>query len=314
MAKGETKTSKTESYDLVILGGGPAGLTAAIYASRYHLSVLIVAKSFGGTANLAGHIENWPGFLGSGAELMAKMKEQAESFGTNFIEADMKSVEKTKEGFKILIEEKEISAKTIILALGTENRKLNVPGEKEFLGKGVSYCATCDGMFFKNKTVAVVGGADSAAKAALYLSEITKKVYILYRKHEMRCEPISLKKLCEKENVEIIYQSIPTEIIGDKFVKSLKYTQTVGEKEVEKTIDINGIFIEIGSTPMTELTKALALEMDQMYIKTDKQMKTNVDGVFAAGDNTNNKFKQMIVAAGEGAVAAKSAYDFLKNN
>ena len=125
---------------------------------------------------------------------------------------------------------------------------------------------------------------------------------------------IRLKKLCEKENVEIIYQSIPTEILGDKFVKSLKYTQTIEDKEVEKTIDVNGIFIEIGSTPMTELTKNLALEMDQMYIKTDKQMKTNVDGVFAAGDNTNNKFKQMIVAAGEGAVAAKSAYDFLKNN
>lgn len=310
--KGETKNSKTESYDLVILGSGPAGLTAAIYASRYHLNVLVVAKSFGGTANLAGEVENWPGFKGSGAELMAKMKEQAENFGAKFVETNVESVEKTKEGFKVLTEGKEISAKSIILALGTENRKLNVPGEKEFLGKGVSYCATCDGMFFKNKTVAVVGGADSAAKAALYLSEITKKVYILYRKHEMRCEPISLKKLCEKENVEIIYQSIPTEIIGDKFVKSLKYTQTVKDKEVEKTIDVNGVFIEIGSTPMTELTKSLALEMDQMYIKTDKQMKTNVDGVFAAGDNTNNKFKQMIVAAGDGAVAAKSAYDFLR--
>jgi thioredoxin reductase len=167
-------------------------------------------------------------------------------------------------------------------------------------------------MFFKNKTVAVIGGADSAAKAALYLSEIAKKVYILYRKHEMRCEPISLKKLCDLENVEIIYQSTPTKIKGEKLVKELEYTQVVNEKEEKKSINVDGIFIEIGSTPMTELVTKLGIETDKEYIKTDKEMKTNVSGVFAAGDNTNNKFKQMIVAAGEGAIAAKSAYDFLR--
>lgn len=310
--KDETKNSKTESYDLIILGGGPAGLTAAIYASRYHLEVLVIAKSFGGTANLAGEVENWPGFKGPGAELMTKMKEQAESFGTKFLETEIKRLEKGEKGFKITTDKEELFAKSIILALGTENRKLDIPGEKEFLGKGVSYCATCDGMFFKNKTIAVVGGADSAAKAALYLSEIAKKVYIIYRKHEMRCEPISLKKLCDKENVEITYQAVPTEIIGENIVKSLKYKQTINEKEVEKSIEVNGVFIEIGATPMTTLADELKIETDNLYIKTDKQMKTNIKGIFAAGDNTDNKFKQMIVAAGEGAVAAKSAYDFLR--
>lgn len=301
-----------ENHDLIILGGGPAGLTAAIYASRYHLDTLVIAKSFGGTANLAGEVENWPGFMGPGIELMTNMKNQAEKFGSKFLESEIKRLEKTEKGFKIITEKKELLAKSIILALGTENRKLNVPGEKEFLGKGVSYCATCDGMFFKDKTVAVVGGADSAAKAALYLSEIAKKVYVLYRKHEMRCEPISLKKLCDQENVEIIYQTVPKEIVGENLVNSLKYTQIVEEKEVEKSIDVNGVFIEIGATPMTELAGEIGVDADNLYIKTDKQTKTNVAGVFAAGDNTNNKFKQMVVAAGEGAIAAKSAYDFLR--
>lgn len=302
----------TKNHDLIILGGGPAGLTAAIYASRYHLDTLVIAKSFGGTANLAGEVENWPGFMGSGMELMTNMKSQAEKFGSKFLEAEIKRLEKTEKGFKIITDKEELLAKSIILALGTENRKLNIPGEKEFLGKGISYCATCDGMFFKNKTVAVVGGADSAAKAALYLSEIAEKVYILYRKHEMRCEPISLKKLCDQENVEIIYQSVPKEVVGESLVKSLKYTQIVNEKEVEKSIDVNGVFIEIGATPMTELAEEIGVDADNLYVKTDKQMKTNVAGVFAAGDNTNNKFKQMIVAAGEGAIAAKSAYDYLR--
>jgi thioredoxin reductase (NADPH) len=310
--KGENKNSKTESYEVVILGGGPAGLTAAIYSARYHLNTLVIAQSFGGTANLAGEVENWPGFSGTGKELMDKMKEQSEKFGAKFLEKEISSVKKEGSFFVIETEGKKVKAKTIIVALGTEHRKLAVPGEKEFLGKGVSYCATCDGMFFRNKTVAVIGGADSAAKAALYLSEITKKVYVLYRKTEMRCEPISLKKLCEKDNVEIIYQSLPTKISGEKIVKSLEYLQTVGEKEEQKSISVDGVFIEIGSTPMTELVKNLGMQMESDYILTDKDSKTNVPGVFAAGDNTNTKFKQMIVAAGSGATAAKSAYDFLR--
>ena len=182
-------------YDLAILGSGPAGLTAAIYSARYNLNTIVLGKSTGGTANLAGKVENWPSFTGSGKELMKGFAKQAKKAGAKIIQEEIDKITKDKNNFKISLKKGEIKAKAIIIALGTENRKLNIPGEKEFLGKGVSYCATCDGMFFKGKTVSVIGGADSAAKAALYLSEIAKKVYIIYRKHEMRCEPVSYTHL-----------------------------------------------------------------------------------------------------------------------
>ena len=302
-----------EKYDVLILGGGPAGLTAAIYAGRYNLKTLVVAKSVGGTANLAGEIENWPGYSGSGIELMARFKKQAEKFGAEFMEEEIISVEKNVGDFVLKLNDREIIGKSLIVALGTENRKLNIPGEKEFLGKGVSYCATCDGNFFRGKTVAVVGGADSAAKAALYLSDICKKVYIIYRKHEMRCEPVSLSKICSKKNVEIHYYSNPTEILGEGVVKKLKIVQEEIEgKKIEKTLDVDGVFIEVGATPAIEVVKSLKLKVDGNYIIVGKDARTNVEGVFAAGDVTNNLLKQVVTAAGEGAIAAKGVHEFLK--
>ena len=166
-----TPHKEIEHCDILILGAGPAGLTAAIYAARYNLKVAVIAKSFGGTANLAGVVENWPGFKGSGKSLAKKIKKQAEEFVAHFIEAEVSNVRKDLEGgFIFETETEEIHGRTIIICLGSEHRKLEIPGEEEFLGKGVSYCATCDGMFFKKKKVAVIGGADSAAEAALYLS------------------------------------------------------------------------------------------------------------------------------------------------
>jgi thioredoxin reductase (NADPH) len=301
-----------EIYDLVILGGGPAGLTAAIYAGRYNLKTLVVAKSFGGTANLAGEIENWPGYIGSGIKLMTTIKEQAEKFGAEFLETEIMHVEKSKDGFTLSLSDKKIQAKTLIIALGTEHRQLNIPGEKEFLGKGVSYCATCDGNFFKEKTVAVIGGADSAAKAALYLSTICKKIHIIYRRHEMRCEPISLSEICKRENIEIHYHSDPIEITGEATVKNLKIITDWPDKDkVEHVIPIDGVFIEIGAIPTNEVVKGLGIEMDNGYIITDKETKTNVDGIFAAGDVTNNYLKQVVTASSEGAIAAKKAHEYL---
>ena len=301
-----------EHYDVLILGGGPAGLTAAIYAGRYNLSVAVVAKSIGGTASLAGHIENWPGFMGSGKELMEKFKEQAGKFGAKFLEEEVSRVEKDENGFVLHLEGREIHGKALIIALGTEHKKLNIEGEKEFLGKGVSYCTTCDGMFFKNKTVAVIGGANSAAKAALYLSEIAKKVYIIYRKTEMRCEPISLKKIKDTKNIEVLYQAEPKKVLGDKTVKKMviNQKQEKGEKDIELNVD--GIFIEIGASPVSEIVEPLDLKMDENgYIITDKMSGTNVPGCFAAGDSSDGKLKQVVTAAGEGAIAAKAAKDFL---
>ncbi len=300
---------KIEHYDVLILGGGPAGLTAAIYACRYNLNVAVVAKSFGGTANLAGHIENWPGFIGSGIDLMKKFKEQAEKFGANFLEQEIDRVRKDEDGFVFEFDDKEIHGKSLIIALGTQHRKLNIPGEKELLGKGVSYCATCDAMFFKNKIVAVVGSANSAAKAALYLSEIAKKVYIISNKNEMKCEPISLKKIQDMKNIEVIYNAESKKILGDKKVSGLELSKDGKNMK----IDIDGLFIEIGATPVSDIISELKLNVDRDYIVVDKDMKTNLPGCFAAGDNTNNKLKQVVTAAAEGAIAAKSAYDYLRD-
>lgn len=312
----DTKHTEIEHYDLLILGAGPAGLTAAIYAGRYNLKTAVIAKSFGGTANLAGEIHNWPGFMGAGMELTQKFKTQAEHFGAKMIPAEVDKVEKDDNGFVFYTKEKVIHGRALIIALGTEHRKLNIDGEKEFLGKGVSYCATCDGMFFKNKTVAVVGGADSAAKAALYLSGIAKQVYIIYRKSEMRCEPISLQKIEETPNIKIYYNSTPEKINGEKFVKSLdiNHSKSMLEKdEIDIKLDVDGVFIEIGATPTNEIIKDLDLNSTKDgYIVTDKEAKTSKKGIFAAGDVTNNLLKQVVTAASEGAIAAKSAYDYLK--
>lgn len=304
-------------YDVVILGAGPAGMTAAIYAGRYNLKTLVVAKSVGGTANLAGEVENWPGFSGSGIELMKNVREQAEKFGAHFLNGEIEKVSIRGVGvsgcrkFVIEVDGKDVFGKSLIVALGTEHRQLNIPGEKEFLGKGVSYCAICDGNFFRGKTVAVIGGADATAKAALYLSGICKKVYVVYRKHEMRCEPIVLSKIREMENIEIIYYSVPTSIEGSVGVEKLKID---GDEKGESVLDVDGVFIEAGALPVVEVVKDLGLDMEKDYIVCGKDGKTNVDGVFVAGDVGNNFMKQMITAAGEGAVAAKAAHEFCRNS
>ncbi len=296
-------------YDVLILGGGPAGLTAAIYCGRYNLKTLVVAQSFGGTANLAGEVENWPGVIGSGMEIMNNVRSQAERFGAKLLEASFEKVEKVDGEFVLSLDgDKVVLGKSLIVALGTEHRQLNIPGEKEFLGKGVSYCATCDGNFFRGKNVAVIGGADSAAKAALYLADICEKVTVVYRKHEMRCEPVSLNKICSTKNIEIIYFSNPVEVIGEGVVKGLKIDT---EDKGESVLEVDGVFIEAGSVPATEVLEPLKLEMDKGYVVTGKDTKTSVEGVFAAGDVTDSAMRQMITAAGEGAVAAKGVHEFL---
>jgi len=312
--KGE-KHDKINHYDVLILGAGPAGLTAALYAGRYNLKVAVIAKSSGGTANLAGEIENWPGFFGSGLELMKKFKDQAEKFGAKFLEAEVTNVKKDDNGFVLEIKEKEIHGKTLIVALGTEHKKLNIPGEKEFIGKGVSYCATCDALFFKNKTVAVIGGADSAAKAAEYLSNLAKKVYIIYRREQMRCEPIVFDRLKKINNIEFYYFSNPIKVNGEKKVESFDIERQEPGKNKEKiNLIIDGLFIEVGATPVLDIIKELKLKTDcNGYIITDKSTQTSLKGVFAAGDSTNNVLKQVVVAAGEGAIAGKAAYDYIQS-
>ena len=297
-----------EVYDLIILGTGPAGMAAAIYAGRYDMKTLIIGNEIGGTTNLAGELENYPGFVGSGIDLMKKFEEQAKKFGAVFEMGSVDKLEKVEEGFCVGVGDKKFVGRSVIGALGSERRKLGISGEVEFSGKGVSYCATCDGNFFRGKTVAVIGGSDSAAKAAIYLASICEKVYISYRGDEMRCAPISLDKIEATENVEIIYNSKPVEILGDGKVSRLKLELLEGDK----SIDVDGVFIEVGSVPSTKIFKGIGVELESGYIKVDKEGRTYVKGLFAGGDGTNNPFKQVITATADGALAAKSAYDFVK--
>jgi len=299
-----------KKFDLIIIGGGPAGLTAGLYAVRTGLKVGVISKDIGGTTNSILMLENWPGFTGSGSKLMKSFYDQLKGYeGVEFIMNDVEDVGKKGNGFVVKTKKETYESDSIILATGTERKKLNIPGEKEFVGKGVSYCVTCDAFFFKGKTAGVVGGSDCAAVSALALADLAKKVYIIYRGEKLRCEDINSKRLEEKENVEIVYNTIPKAIKGNE-----KVTSFVGvEKGKEREIELDGVFIEIGSVPLTKFTKSLGLKLDKSgYILTGEDMSTSVKGVFAAGDITHQKLKQVVVASGQGSIAAKSVYDYLK--
>jgi thioredoxin-disulfide reductase len=297
-----------KNYDVVIVGGGAAGLTAALYSARNALKTAVIVSEIGGTSNSIPELENWPGFKGSGPELMQQMYKQVKEHKVDFIMRTAKNISKTKDGFIIVTEEKEIKTKSLIVATGTERRKLNLPDEIKFIGKGVSYCATCDGFFFKDKKVAVIGGSDCASIAALSLAGIAKEVCIFYRGKSLRCEMITMQRLNEKKNVNIHYDAIPKRIVGKDQVEGIE----VEEKGKKKVYDIDGIFIEVGSIPITELLKKLNVKLDdKKHVIVDENMNTSVMGVFAAGDVTSQKLKQVIVAAGQGAIAAKAAYDYL---
>ena len=301
----------TEKYDLIIVGAGPAGLTAGLYAIRSGLKTAIVSKDIGGTANSILLLENWPGFNGKGIELIKKIYNQIREYekrGISFIMDDVENIEKDKDKFLVKTKKKVLESVAVIIATGTERKKLNIKGEKEFTGMGVSYCVTCDAFFFKGKTVAVIGGSDCAATSALALSDLAKKVYIVYRGKKLRCEDITSNRLEKKGNVEIFYDSIPKEIAGKEKVEKL----IIEIKGKIKEIALDGIFVEIGSVPLIKFTEGLKLKTDsEKYIIVDEDMKTNVPGVFVAGDITNRKLKQVIVASSQGAIATKSAYDYI---
>jgi thioredoxin reductase (NADPH) len=304
-----------KTYDVIIIGGGVGGYSAALYASRFNLSTLVLTEDKGGRLQYTHIIENYPGAGSkSGSEIMSIMETQATSFGSEIKVEKVKGVKKEGNVFKVVTDKKEYPCKTVIIATGVERRNLGVPGEKEFQNKGVSFCATCDGALFKNKIVAVAGGSDSAAKEALLLTEHAKKVYIIYRGDEIHPEPISMTRINEKikENkIEIISNTNVTEIKGNKVM-----THVVLDKEHKgsKELKLDGIFIEIGGTPGSALAQGLGVKTDEKgYIVIDRQSKTNVPGVFAAGDVTSNVWKQGIIAAAEGSYAAFSAFEYLKS-
>lgn len=308
--KMKTKLIKT---DLAIIGGGVAGLSAAMYARRLELKVHIFGLEVGGTIALAHIVENYPGFKSlTGMELSNKIKEHAQSFKPKFVYENVLKISKKGKCFIVETKNKKYHARAVILSTGTKWKKLDVPGEKEFEKKGVHYCALCDGPFYKNKVVAVVGGGDGAVKEALFLSKITKKVYIIYRSKELRPEPINLERAKKARNIKFIKNTEVLEILGkEKFEKirlSKKYNNSY-------ELAIDAVFVDIGRIPQTGLAKPLGVKMNKKgEIVTDKLMKTNIPGFFAAGDVTDTPFKQAITAASEGSTAAYSAYQHITKN
>ncbi len=300
----EKKTD--DSYDILIVGAGPAGLTAALYAVRAGLKTLLISRTLGGTADLIKTIENWPGYKGSGIELMKNFYEQLKNYPIEVILDDVQSIERKGKEFSVKTADKEIYTKEIILATGIKRGDLKIQGEEKFRGKGVSYCVACDAFFFKNKVVAIIVKEDSKIEEITTLSKIAKKVYVLCDK-KLRYEK-DLKKFVKNEKVEIIYNGVPQEIFGEKKVESLWIKDSNGERELK----VDGIFIEVEATPITEFTKKLGLKLDkEKFIIIDENMETSVRGIFAAGDVTNSKLKQVLTASSQGAIAAKNAGDFL---
>ena len=303
-----------KNFNVCILGGGPAGLTAAIYSGRYGLKTALISREIGGTANLAHKIENYPGYRGSGERLMKRFHKQAEKSGTEFLNENIIDIERRKNEFIVTTTKMKFSAKAVIIALGLERRKLNIPGEDKFLGRGVSYCATCDAPLFRNKNVAVIGGGDSACKAALLLSEYANKVYVIYRNEKEGCENILSKELSKKKNIEFLYNTTPFEIRGREVVSDLIVVIDHEKIPKEKKLMVDGVFIEIGGLPVSDIAKLLGVKVDKLgHVLVDEEMKTNIKGVFAAGDIVKSKLKQIIVAASQGAIAAKSCQEYLEN-
>jgi len=300
--------NKKEEYELVIIGAGPGGMTAAIYAARYKIKTLIISKDVGGLGNEAHIVENWPGIIKiPGTELMQNFKKHVESLGVKIMQEEVDKLEKKNNSFQVTTaNSKTFNAKTLILALGSVRRKLNIPGEAEFIGKGVSYCTTCDAPLFKDKTVCVVGGRNSAVMSAIVLAKYAKKVYIIYRRDALRAEPYLRDDLKNYKNIEIIYNAEVTKIEGTKFVE--KITLKDG-----KEMPMEGVFIQVGQIPSTTLAKELNLKLNEKKsIITDKEMATNVPGVYAVGDIRDTPLKQIVTAAGDGATAAFSVFKYLK--
>lgn len=303
-------------YDVAIVGSGPAGYSASIYLSRYKLSNIIFGKMIGGTISEAHKVCNYPGVCDiSGLELGMKFQKQATDQGAKIAVESVTDIKKENDIFSILTDKGNIySAKTIILATGTDRNKLAIPKEDQYVGKGLSYCATCDAMFYKNKKVAVVGGSNAATMAATMLADIASEVYIIYRGTELKGEPAWIEQVLQKENVKTIFQTLVTDLEGEPRLQRVKLSKPYNDSDY---LDIDGLFVEIGSEPNITLPLKLNLALDkQNYIEVDQRQATSINGVWAAGDCTtnSNKFKQVVTAVSEGAVAANSIYCHLKQS
>ncbi len=298
-------------YDLMIIGSGVTGFGAAMYAARLDLSVAVVGSVDGGTITLTDDVANYPGYIQlTGQELADKLKEHALDYPVHIETGTVVDIFRNKENyFYVVTENKTFLAKSILMATGMKDKELEVPGHEELKNRGVSYCALCDAPLYKDKVVAVVGGSDSAAKEALLLAKYCPKVYIIYRREKIRPEPVNGRRIENEPKIEILTETNVIEVLGEQKVVGVKLDKP---HKGSDTLTLDGVFVAIGGIPYSELAKKIGVELnDKGEIKIDRSSRTNIEGVYAAGDVVDSEFKQAITGVGEGVHAAYQAYKYV---
>ncbi|WP_144462201.1 thioredoxin-disulfide reductase [Siminovitchia fortis] len=302
-----------EIYDVIIAGAGPAGMTAAVYTSRANMKTLMIEKGLpGGQMANTQDIENYPGFEQIlGPDLSQKMFEHSQKFGAEFARGEILKIEEDGLLKRVILRDREYKAKSVIVATGAKHRELGIPGEKELAGFGVSYCAVCDGAFFADQELVVVGGGDSAVEEALFLTRFASKVTIIHRRDQLRAQKIIQKRAFDNDKIEFIWDHTVEEILGDGLVSGvrIKHTKTGETREVP----CGGVFIYIGMDPITDCVRGLGITNENGYVDVDEDMKTSVAGVFSAGDVNEKMLRQIITATGDGSIAALSAQQYVES-
>lgn len=302
-------------YDVIVIGAGPAGMTAALYASRSNLSVLMIERGApGGQMNNTAEVENYPGFESiMGPELAFKMYEGVAKFGTKNAYGIVQGLKDHGDYKEVICEDTSYEARTVIIATGCVHRKLGVKGEEEFAGRGVSYCAVCDGAFFRDKKLIVVGGGDSAVEEAVYLTRFASEVVIIHRRDELRAQKIIQDRAFENEKISFIWDSVVEEITGNEMVVTGAKIRNVKTDELSE-IETNGAFIYVGLDPLTEAFKKTGITNEAGWIETDNDMRTSIPGVFAIGDVREKTLRQITTAVGEGGIAGQQVYKYIEDN
>lgn len=305
--------SYTETYDVIIAGAGPAGMTAALYTSRARMNTLLIEKGQpGGQMTKTEDIENYPGFASIlGPDLSNIMFEHSKKFGTDYVTGEIQEVRDGYPYKSVIVDGIEYKSKSVVVATGAQHRHLGVPGEKELSGFGVSYCAVCDGAFFEDQELVVVGGGDSAVEEAIFLTRFAKKVTIIHRRDELRAQKIIQSRAMENEKIEFVWNHTVEKVLGDGMVSGVLIKDKITGEISE--FPCNGVFIYIGMDPLTKCVQDLSITNGNGYVEVDENMKTRVNGVFSAGDVNEKMLRQIITATGDGSVAALSAQQYVES-
>ncbi|MCK8618858.1 thioredoxin-disulfide reductase [Apilactobacillus kunkeei] len=303
-----------EKYDVIIIGAGPGGMTSALYASRANLSVMMIDRGiYGGQMNNTAEIENYPGFKSIlGPDLAKEMYESSTNFGAKYEYGTVESIEDKGDSKIVNTDQGSYEAGAVIIGTGSQYRKLGVPGEDEYGGRGVSYCAVCDGAFFKNREVVVVGGGDSAISEALYLAGLASKVTVIHRRDQLRAQKVIQDRAFANDKIEFVWDTNVTEVVGDNMkVTGVKTINNKTNKEGE--IAASGVFIYVGNNPMTEPFSNLNITDEKGWIKTNERMETSVKGIFAIGDVREKELRQVTTAVGDGGIAGQNAFEYVSS-